>query len=601
MISLIHPKSIVVLDCGGQYTHLIANRIRRMGAFSEIHESNVSAFDLKDAAGIIISGGPQSVYAENSPKVDPKIFDLGIPILGICYGHQLITYTLGGKVEESKTKEYGYCEIELTKNSGRMLRDIKEQFTAWMSHGDEVHKMPPGFHRAATSDSCKTAAMAHEKKHIYSLQFHPEVTHTEYGSEILQNFVDLCDHSKWSLDNVFENLEKQILKEVGEKNVFILVSGGVDSSVAFALLNKAIGPDRVYGLLVDHGLLRKNEARNIADDFEEYKFDNLHVEDASNLFLKKLKGELDPEKKRQIIGDTFLEVQADVARRLDLDGPNWLIAQGTIYPDTIETGGTKYADKIKTHHNRVDAIQKMIDEGKVIEPLKDFYKDEVRKIGQLLGLPHHLVWRHPFPGPGLAVRIICSDKAEDMNCIEMPQVESSIYKISALPIRSVGVQGDCRTYRHPIAIFLNKGLKDLKPIIGLATALPNKHSDFNRVLVCTSHQDVQKFIFTETYVNRDTVELLREVDHIVTEEMCANGLYDKIWQFPVVLIPIGIKEGERSIVLRPVDSQEAMTANATLLKPEFLESMTNKIMKIGGIGAVFYDVTNKPPATIEWE
>jgi GMP synthase (glutamine-hydrolysing) len=601
MSSLLHPKSIVVLDCGGQYAHLIANRIRKMGAFSEIHEPETPASNFADAAGIIISGGPQSVYAENSPKADPKILDLGIPVLGICYGHQWIANTLGGKVEESDSKEYGYCEIEITENPGRVLRNLKDNFTVWMSHGDEVHKMPPGFHRSATSESCKTAAMSHEKKHIYSLQFHPEVTHTEYGNEMLQNFVDLCDHKKWSLDDVLEELEKGILEEVGDKNVFILVSGGVDSSVAFALLNKIIGPDRVYGLLVDHGLLRKNEARNIADDFEEYKFENLHIEDASNLFMKKLKGESDPEKKREIIGNTFLEVQADVAKRLELDGPNWLIAQGTIYPDTIETGGTKHADKIKTHHNRVDAIQKMIDEGKVIEPLKDFYKDEVRKIGQLLGLPHHLVWRHPFPGPGLAVRIICADEKESMDGIEIPEVESDIYNFSILPIKSVGVQGDSRTYKHPIVIFLQKGIKDLKPIIGLATALPNRYPDINRVLVCTSHTEEPKFIFTKTNVNRDTVELLREADHIIKEEMYAHGLYDKIWQFPVVLIPIGTNDGDRSIVLRPVDSQEAMTANATLLKTDFLETVTEKIMKIGTIGAVFYDVTNKPPATIEWE
>lgn len=598
---LIHPQSIVILDFGSQYTHLIANRIRRLGAFSEIHEPEIDASDLKHASGIILSGGPQSVYDPNSPQADPKIFDLDIPILGLCYGHQWMTHTLGGKVEEGKTKEYGYCEIELTERPGRLLRDLQQKFTVWMSHGDEVHKMPDGFHRAATSDACKTAAMYHDSKHIYGLQFHPEVTHTDFGNEILRSFVELCKYKPWSLDDVLEDLKKQIAEEVGDRNVFILVSGGVDSSVAFSLLNNVLGVDRVYGLLVDHGLLRKNEARNVADAFEEYNFKNLHIEDASGLFLKNLKDIYDPEEKRRIIGDTFLEVQADVAKRLELDGPNWVLGQGTIYPDTIETGGTKHADKIKTHHNRVDAIQKLIAENKIVEPLKDFYKDEVRQIGQLLGLPHHLVWRHPFPGPGLGVRILCAEHPETLKGTEIPAVESDLYTFTILPVKSVGVQGDNRTYKHPIAIFLKRQIHEIQPMLGLATALPNSYPQINRVIFCTSHNSPPKFTFTPTSVTRDTADLLREADHMIKEAMYAHGLYDKIWQFPVVLLPIGIEAGGRSIVLRPVESQEAMTANAVHLTEEFLKTVTDQMLEIDGIDAVFYDVTNKPPATIEWE
>jgi len=443
--------------------------------------------------------------------------------------------------------------------------------------------------------------MADEKKRFYGLQFHPEVTHTEHGMEILQRFVDLCKHAKWALDDELQKMEEEIKKSVGDRNVFILVSGGVDSSVAFTLLNKILGEGRVYGLLIDHGLMRKHEIREIADTFEANNMHNLHIEDASSKFLSKLKGICDPEEKRKIIGDTFIEVQQEVAKRLKLDGPNWVLAQGTIYPDTIETGCTKHASQIKTHHNRVEVIEKMIKEGKVVEPLKDLYKDEVRKLGELLGLPHDMVWRHPFPGPGLGVRILCSKDPEDLNGIETPKVQSSLYTFKILPVKSVGVQGDSRSYKHPLTIFLHKPFSDLRSMHGLATSLPNTHTQINRVLVCTSHTDPPEIFHTPTHITRDTADLLREADHIVQREMREEGLYEDIWQFPVVLIPIGAKEGNRSIVLRPVESQEAMTANAFHLAEKFLVRVTKELTELDGIDMVFYDVTNKPPGTIEWE
>ena len=601
MSPLIHPRSIVILDFGGQYAHLIANRIRRLGAFSEIHEPEISIDDLKDASGIILSGGPISVYDSKSPTTDPKIFELGIPVLGICYGHQWMAQTLGGEVTEGKIKEYGYSEIHATKDADGLLRYLKQDFTVWMSHGDEVTKLPKGFKVTATSDVCEVAAMADDDKHFFGIQFHPEVTHTEHGMEILQRFVDLCDHTKWSVGNELQKIQDEIVQIVGDRNVFILVSGGVDSSVSFALLNKVLGEGRVYGLLIDHGLMRKNEIRDITDTFEANNMHNLHIEDASTVFLDKLKKVNDPEEKRRIIGDTFIEVQQDVARRLKLDGPNWVLAQGTIYPDTIETGSTKHADQIKTHHNRVEIIEKMIKEGKVIEPLKDLYKDEVRKLGELLGLPHDMVWRHPFPGPGLGVRLLCSETADDLSSIEIPQVQSSLYTFKILPIKSVGVQGDNRSYKHPLAIFLRKPFSDLRSMHGLATSLPNTHPQINRVLVCTSHNEPIEIFHTETHITRKTSDLLREADHIVQREMQEEGLYESIWQFPVVLIPVGAKEGNRSIVLRPVESQEAMTANAFHLSEKFLVRVTKELLDLDGIDMVFYDVTNKPPGTIEWE
>jgi GMP synthase (glutamine-hydrolysing) len=599
--SLIHPKSIVILDFGGQYAHLIANRVRRLGAFSEIHEPEVAVEDLKEAAGIILSGGPQSVYDENAPKTDPKIFELGIPVLGICYGHQWMAHTLGGKVKEGKTKEYGYSEVQATEINHGLLRDLQVAFSVWMSHGDEVSKVPEGFTKTATSDDCAIAAMAHDEKKFFGLQFHPEVTHTEHGMEMLQNFVDTCHAARWKLTDVKEQLEKEIKETVGDRNVFILVSGGVDSTVAMTLLNRILGVERVYGLLIDHGLMRKGEVQEIEDSFEDYGFHNLHIEDASAVFTKKLKKIYDPEEKRRIIGNTFLEVQKVVAKRLELDGPNWILGQGTIYPDTIETGRTKHSAQIKTHHNRVDAIEKMIEEGKVIEPLKDLYKDEVRELGEIIGLPHHLVHRHPFPGPGLGVRMLCSEKPEDLSDIETPEVKSEIYSFQLLPVKSVGVQGDSRSYKHPLVIYLRKPFSDLRSMHGLATSLPNAYSQINRVLVCTSHQEPIEFAHTPSYITRDLADLLREADHLIQKEMIDEGLYEKIWQFPVVLLPIGEKEGNRSIVLRPVESQEAMTANAYRLSEKFLMDATEKLLKLSGIDMVFYDVTNKPPGTIEWE
>jgi GMP synthase (glutamine-hydrolysing) len=600
MSHLIHPKSIVVLDFGGQYAHLIANRIRRLGAFSEIHEPEISIEELKNAAGIILSGGPQSVYDKDAPKTDPKIFDLGIPVLGICYGHQWMAQTLGGTVKEGKVKEYGYSEIHATEKADGLLRDLRTDFTVWMSHGDEVTALPEGFVTTATSDVCGISAMAHQEERWFGLQFHPEVTHTEHGMEILQRFVDFCRHAQWSVENVLDDLKKDIKETVGNRNVFVLVSGGVDSAVVFALMNQTLGPERVYGLLIDHGLMRKGEIHEIADTFEEHNFHNLHIEDASAIFLKKLEGVTDPEKKRQMIGNTFLEVQEEVAERLQLTGPNWMLGQGTIYPDTIETGRTKHADQIKTHHNRVDAIEKMIEEGKVIEPLKELYKDEVRTVGELLGLPHHIVWRHPFPGPGLGVRILCATSEEKVKG-EEPKVASRLYTFKILPVKSVGVQGDSRSYKHPLGIFLKKPFSDLRSMHGLATSIPNTHPQVNRVLVCTSHTEVPQLTFTPTSITRDLADLLREADHIVQLEMRAEGLYEKIWQFPVIMIPVGTQKGGRSIVLRPVESQEAMTANAFHLTEKFLVRVTKKILELEGIDMVFYDCTNKPPATIEWE
>ncbi|HVW66217.1 MAG TPA: glutamine-hydrolyzing GMP synthase [Candidatus Peribacteraceae bacterium] len=607
----IHPKSIVILDFGGQYAHLIARRVREAGAFSEIRQPSIPVSELKDAAGIILSGGPQSVYDSGSPQADPNILELGIPVLGICYGHQWIAHTLGGTVTSGKTKEYGKAMIRIRNQESGIMQGLPEQFTVWMSHGDEVATLPEGFINIATSGDCMNAAMADASRKIYGVQFHLEVVHTEHGAEIIQQFVSLTDHAPWSVESYAQRIGDEVKKDVGDlpssvsggmqptgKRVFMMVSGGVDSTVAFTVINEVLGSHRVQGLLVDTGLLRKHEAKNIMDAFDLLGIENLEVVDASDEFFEHLKGIYDPEMKRQIIGDRFLAVQKRISEEMHLrieDG--WMLGQGTIYPDTIETGGTQHADRIKTHHNRVEAVQKMIEAGLIIEPLKDLYKDEVRKLGEEIGLPHDLVWRHPFPGPGLGVRILCAESELE---IENEELKIDLPHV-VLPVRSVGVQGDGRTYRHAVSLFSKTPARIEPHHMELATSVPNTHKSINRVLLCTSHDSPPSFVFTPGYVTRERADLLREADDIVYDEMHRAGMYETIWQFPVVLLPFGTKEGGQSIVLRPIESQEAMTANAVVLPEEVVKRMTDRICALNGIDCVFVDLSNKPPGTIEWE
>lgn len=599
MSAPIHPKSIVILDFGGQYAHLIARRVRECGAFSEIRPPETSVEILKEASGIILSGGPQSVYEKGSPQADPKILELGIPVLGICYGHQWLAHVLGGTVQPGKTKEYGHATIDIIE-PGTFFAGLPKKFSVWMSHGDTVTELPKGFITTAKSGDGHVSAMADEARKMFGVQFHIEVVHSQHGSEMLKRFTDLCDHAEWSVRGYAQRIGTEVLNQVGDRKVFMLVSGGVDSTVAFTVLNESLGPARVQGLMVDTGLMRKNEVRRMMDAFDLLGIENLEIVDASVEFFEKLKGVTDPEKKRHIIGDAFLSVQKRVSDEMHLkmeDG--WMLGQGTIYPDTIETGGTKHSDTIKTHHNRVPAIQKMIDAGLVIEPLKDLYKDEVRLLGEEFRIPHELVWRHPFPGPGLGVRILCAD-GPDTSVAAIDDRLDVLHRV--LPIRSVGVQGDGRTYRHAVALFDKDCCTITDEQMNLATSVPNRLPDYNRVLLCTSHTaPPASFSFTPGGITFERAELLREADYIVDDAMHRAELYEKIWQFPVVLLPFGEKEGNHSIVLRPVDSQEAMTASAIRLEPSVLREITKRILEVPGIDMVFMDLTNKPPATIEWE
>ncbi len=597
---------IAVLDFGGQYAHLIANRVRRLGVYSEIKEAETPAGKLKDYKGIIFSGGPASVYDKDSIKCDPAVLDLGVPILGICYGHQLLAYLQGAKVEhDPSTSEYGLTEMEVIRPDG-IFKDLKSHEVVWMSHGDSVKELPNGYEVIGRTKAKHAAAVANFSKNFFGIQFHLEVTHTKSGMKMLENFIDICGAKReWKIDDYIKEKIAEIRKTVGDKKVFMLVSGGVDSTVAFVLLAKALGTERVYGLFVDTGFLRLNEREQVEKSLKDAGFENLHIRDASALYFEKLKGIYEPEAKRKIIGDLFLQVQADTVAELKLNPEEWLLGQGTIYPDTIESGGTKHAAKIKTHHNRVPQIEELIKQGKIIEPIAQLYKDEVRAVGEKLGLPEKLVWRHPFPGPGLAVRCLCA-KAEnypdDALLLEKRMNEElARYKLTSriLPIQSVGVQGDFRTYRHPVAI---SGKADFSLLQKLATELINRYKDVNRVLKHVYPSEIAEMKVSDRYLTPERISLLQKADDKVTKFIYENNLNRKIWQFPTVLVPLSVngKNGE-SIVLRPVESEEAMTANFFQMDANLLEKLTAELQTIEGITAVFYDVTNKPPGTIEWE
>jgi GMP synthase (glutamine-hydrolysing) len=596
-------EKICVLDFGSQYCHLIARRIRQLNVYSEIMESNVKSAKLKRCKGIILSGGPSSVYDKNIPRYDKNIFNCKIPILAICYGHQLMVHEFGGEVKPGKIREYGIAILNI-KNKDNLFKGLEDNEKVWMSHGDTVTKLPHNFQVIGKTDDCENAAIANTKNNFFGIQFHPEVYHTKKGMKILSNFLDICNCKRdWNMENYIEQISKEIKEKVKDKNVFMLISGGVDSTVTFTLLNRVLGEKRVYGLFINNGLIREDEAIKVKKSFENIGFKNFHVYDASNLFIKNLEGIYNPEEKRKIIGETFIKVANEQILRLNLDYEKWILGQGTIYPDTIETRGTKNAVLIKTHHNRVDAMQRLIKQGKVIEPLARLYKDEVRKLGIELGLAKENVYRHPFPGPGLGVRILCTNKIEKIK--NKRKLEESIngiiskYNLKAyiLPIKSVGVQGDFRTYKYPLAI---EGNADWDILERISTLITNKFKEINRVILLLSPEKIINYTIKRSYITIQRLELARKADNIAMYLLKQNDIYDDVWQMPTVLVPLSIDRGE-SVILRPVVSREAMTANFYKMDERILNKIVGNIMEIEGIDAVFYDITNKPPATIEWE
>ncbi len=521
----IHSQKILILDFGSQYTQLIGRRIRELGVYCEIHPYDWPEERIRDFAprGIVLSGGPKTVTADFAPTPPPVVFELGVPVLGICYGMQIMAARLGGAVETARKREFGYAQVRV-KGHSRLLADIEDHTTpdgealldVWMSHGDRVTSLPPGFKVIAFTDDAPIAGMADEARRFYGVQFHPEVTHTRQGQRILGRFVhDICGcEPVWTPENIIEESIRTIRRQVGEDRVLLALSGGVDSSVVAALLHKAIG-DRLTCVFVDTGLLRLHEGDQVMATLAKHMGVRVIRIDAADRYFRALKGVTDPEEKRRIIGHLFIEIFEEEARKLE--NIRWL-AQGTIYPDVIESAAAKTAKAalIKSHHNVAGLPQVM--NLKLIEPLRELFKDEVRKIGLELGLPYEMVYRHPFPGPGLGVRI----------------------------------------------------LGEVKP---------------------------------------EYADILRLADDIFISELRQHDLYDQVSQAFAVFLPIrsvGVMGDERSydyvIALRAVETTDFMTARWAHLPYEFLDRVSRRIInEVKGVSRVVYDVSGKPPATIEWE
>lgn len=512
-----HKNWVAILDFGSQYTHLIARRVRELGVYSEIVPYDIKAHELlrRLPSAIVLSGGPASVTSGRSPQCDKDIFNIGIPALGICYGAQLMAGSLGGTVVKARAREYGKARLKI-KSKDSLLKGLSSDETVWMSHGDRVTKLPKGFKIIGSTGNSLIAAMENRVRKLFGVQFHPEVVHTPKGKKILKNFIiDVAGCRKsWDMGSFVESSIKELRDRIGDKKVLCALSGGVDSSVLTTLLHKAIGRNLV-AIFIDNGLLRKDEARLVRKRFRSHYHINLKFIDATDIFLRGLKGVRDPEKKRKIIGRLFIEVFEKEAKRL---GEIKFLAQGTLYPDVIESrsafGGPSAT--IKTHHN-VGGLPPHL-KFKLIEPLKDLFKDEVRLLGKELGLPDEIIDRHPFPGPGLAVRII----------------------------------GD---------------------------------------------------------ITRQRLDLLREADWILINEIKRSGLYHKLWQVFCVLLPVktvGVMGDERTyenaVAVRAVTSEDAMTAHWAKLPNDALERISNRIInEVKGINRVVYDISSKPPSTIEWE
>ena len=596
---------IAVLDFGGQYAHLIANRIRRLHVYAEIRSPAMPLDDLEGVDGLILSGGPSSVYAEDQPAYNAALLGAGRPLLGLCYGHQLICKEFGGRVQPGDTMEYGAARLQVDRPFG-VLAGLEPDEPIWMSHRDSVEMPPPGFEVLGRTADCAVAAMGSEERKIYGLQFHPEVTHTEAGMRILENFVDLCGCERdWTMEHFMVESMARIKEQAAGRKVFLFVSGGVDSTVSFLLLNRALGEDRVLGLHIDNGFMRKNETAMVRRLLDESGFDNLEVADDSAAFLGAVDGVVDPEEKRRIIGAEFVRSRSRALEALDLDPAEWLLGQGTLYTDTIESGGTDHAAVIKTHHNRVEAIEELLASGRVVEPLAQLYKDEVRELGEKLGLPHHLVWRHPFPGPGLAVRALCAEAGRDGPVVEGDEAQEAEriaaragLKAEILPLRSVGVQGDARTYAHPAAVW---GEADWAALEAVSTELTNEIALINRVVYLLAPGEQPRLCLKRASLTRARLDLLREADALAMEALERHGLMKEVAQMPTVLAPLSPNGVGESVVLRPISTEDFMTARFSRLPRAFLEDIAARLMDLDGVEAVFYDITHKPPATVEWE
>jgi GMP synthase (glutamine-hydrolysing) len=600
--------TIAVIDFGGQYAHLIATKVRRHGVLAEIRQPEDPVDAFEGFKGIIISGSPALSSHGEDQDYTKEIYDLETPILGFCFGHQEIAKHYGGEVIHGG-REWGRADLQI-QGDHALFSGLGPSERVWMSHYDSVASVGPGFqelgYTVTGGGEHRFAAIASDSLKRYGFQFHPEVDDTVHGTEMISNFVfEICKAEKsWSMDQYLDEEVVRIRKQVGDESVFLLVSGGVDSTVSAVIIGQALGPDRLHLLHIDNGLMRKDESAQVLKLFEGMGLsEHLHFVDASETFLAALSDAVEPEVKRRIIGDTFVKVFQDKGRELQIE--DHLLGQGTIYPDTIETGGTQRADIIKTHHNRVPIIEKMIAEGKVVEPLAELYKVEVRELGQRMGIAHDLLWRHPFPGPGLGVRLLCNTGVPDREGFETAEPLLAGYgdrfglEALLLPIRSVGVKADLRAYEHPVLI---TGMAPWDDLIHVASAITKEVPGINRCIWNLSAEAPATAQPLEAGVTRERLNLLREADHIVMEALKEHDLYDSIWQCPTVLVPLQLGENPgEMVVVRPILSERAMTARPFPLPVPVLEEIRDKIMALSGVSGVALDITSKPPGTIEWE